>query len=620
MDGREIGGKRVLLVTSFTLAAFAGWAVAFQSLAASRIEHDALSCINTEEFPLVAAEISAPSDGAIERARLYFKAHHETQWSFLEMEPGVTKVLSGHGNILTYQAPLLEPLYETEKVDYYIEVIDSNLATARSEEYLVEVRPGECKDVPVAPAAMTAAIVVHATVSGQSAVPTGFSAQGVSGFVTASGQNVLAGEASDSNGGGGAVAGLGDGGGLSGKTIGIVAGGGAAAALALAASGGGETTTTPTVTTTTTSSSSTTTTTTTTTTSTTATTLFPGMLQACFDIKPSERVDTGTKVTFDGSCSTPQESISEYRWTLQGIGSRTGRVVTATYQQEGEFNVALTVRDGSGETSKTTRLLTVTPPGTTPTTTTTTTTTPTTSSTTTTTPTTTTTAPTTTTTTTTTTSTSTTIPVTACFDCSDLVPPDCANCGLRLDASCSSGPIVSYNWVFETSGGTGSGKVIALCYGASTCGTPQRFRLTVRTASGSSDSQTGTCDAPAAAVPLSSSLQTSFTSSLEATDGEGVYTGRVSVNGSRQFRVNSRAPVSHSFTGLHGKNRVEAFSTSQRGGERFWRFDFSGSQHFAPGSLKIELGQVLASDAFSVVFRMSGEAGERVKFTYKLSP
>jgi hypothetical protein len=78
--------------------------------------------------------------------------------------------------------------------------------------------------------------------------------------------------------------------------------------------------------------------------------------------------------------------------------------------------------------------------------------------------------------------------------------------------------------------------------------------------------------------------------------------------------------VSHSFTGLHGKNTIEAFSTSQREGERFWRFDFSGSQHFAPGSLKIELGQVLTSDASSVVFRMSGEAGERVKFTYQLSP
>jgi hypothetical protein len=52
----------------------------------------------------------------------------------------------------------------------------------------------------------------------------------------------------------------------------------------------------------------------------------------------------------------------------------------------------------------------------------------------------------------------------------------------------------------------------------------------------------------------------------------------------------------------------------------FWRFEFSGAPSFVSGSIKVQSGQVIAISANTVVFRLGGTAGERIKFTFQLVP
>ncbi|MGH9461617.1 MAG: PKD domain-containing protein, partial [Vicinamibacteria bacterium] len=112
---------------------------------------------------------------------------------------------------------------------------------------------------------------------------------------------------------------------------------------------------------------------------------------------------------------------------------------------------------------------------------------------------------------------------------------------------------------------------------------------------------------------------TSFMSSLKGGDPDAVARGRVVINSAQADATGSSAPFRHSARGRE-ENTVEAYSESGLEGEGLWQFDFSGDQHFIPGSIKVELGQVLSRDAHSVVFRLSGAPGERIKFTYRLRP
>ena len=51
-----------------------------------------------------------------------------------------------------------------------------------------------------------------------------------------------------------------------------------------------------------------------------------------------------------------------------------------------------------------------------------------------------------------------------------------------------------------------------------------------------------------------------------------------------------------------------------------WRFDFSGQGTFRPGSLKVIAGTTALVTAEAVVFRLHGNPGERVAFTFEADP
>jgi len=69
-----------------------------------------------------------------------------------------------------------------------------------------------------------------------------------------------------------------------------------------------------------------------------------------------------------------------------------------------------------------------------------------------------------------------------------------------------------------------------------------------------------------------------------------------------------------------GKNTIEAYADAEIRGDSFWRFDFSATDRFVPGSLVVGTGAVRSLDGRSIAFRLTGVAGERIRFTFELAP
>jgi hypothetical protein len=140
--------------------------------------------------------------------------------------------------------------------------------------------------------------------------------------------------------------------------------------------------------------------------------------------------------------------------------------------------------------------------------------------------------------------------------------------------------------------------------------------LTVSAGVGSSDTRTQSITLPASQL---AGLRGSFTSSLLVEPHHRTTLGNIVLNGSRIDRVSGARPFMHEFETHPGPNTVEAVLLSKVGGETLWRFDFSRADHFVAGSLTVEQGHVISRDSLSIVFRLSGTSGERIKFTYRLT-
>jgi len=267
-----------------------------------RIEHDDVDCLPREEFTQFLASIQPAS--TIRAAKLYFRSSLYPEFYFVVMS------LDAAGSFETVM-PL--PAAETIKVVYYIEAVDLSFQTSRSEE--LEVLVGNGSGCSRGPGAVlfsggSPAIVVGATQAGIPAIPAGFQASGITGFLTATG-----GIAATGGGGIGVGVAVGAAAGAAAGVGVIVAAGGESDGATTSAPppGGGSTTSTPT----TTSSAGSTTTTvtgspTSTSTSTSTTTTAPP-LTACFEWQA-----LGNCLVFFDSCSTPAISITRYEWRMLG--------------------------------------------------------------------------------------------------------------------------------------------------------------------------------------------------------------------------------------------------------------------------------------------------------------
>ena len=183
-------------------------------------------------------------------------------------------------------------------------------------------------------------IVVGATVEGAPAMPPGFQALGITGFVSAAG-------AMSSAGGG-----IG-----TGAAIGIGAGVAAGAAGGLVALSGGDSTTTTTVV----AGGGGSTTTTAPATSTTTATAGNDAPRACFTMEPEDgKLTVGDTIRLDARCSEGDRSgggdnISNYEWNLGDGRMRSGpdqAFISPRYNTAGVFTITLTVTDSGGASSK----------------------------------------------------------------------------------------------------------------------------------------------------------------------------------------------------------------------------------------------------------------------------
>lgn len=253
--------------------------------------HTAPPCMSTEDFPLL--EVKAPS-GDTARARgltLRFKSEDDDGWYEVEVSPPAGS---------TYQAALPRPTPEAIRVHYYFV---SGKPEARTPEYVVNVLMGGCPGARPAPAELSERIRVRRTANVQREIPRGFSPEGIRT------------------------------GGVSGTTLGILAGAGAGAGIAALAVSGEDAAPVP------------------------PEPGNPQAIRACFVPDPIPDIDSGGTIVFDASCSTPT-TITSYLWDFGDRSTGQGRSIEHLFRPGGLYTVTLTVSDGQ-RTDRTSRLVNV---------------------------------------------------------------------------------------------------------------------------------------------------------------------------------------------------------------------------------------------------------------------
>ena len=254
------------------------------------IVHTPTPCMSTEEFPLIEARASSAEVARARRLTVRFKADDDTGWYEVDVPSAVG---------LTYQAALPQPTREAVRVHYYFA---SGRPEVRTPEYVVNVLMGGCPGARAAPAELTERIRVRRTADDQGEIPRGF---GLEGIRT---------------------------GGMSGTTLGILAGAGGGAGLAAIAVSGDEAPPPP----------------------------DPGSpqaIRACFVPDPVPDIDSGDTIVFDASCSSPT-TVTSYQWDFGDRSTGQGRSIEHLFRPGGLYTVTLTVSDGQ-RTDRTSRLVNV---------------------------------------------------------------------------------------------------------------------------------------------------------------------------------------------------------------------------------------------------------------------
>lgn len=158
--------RRVVLVSVWAAVAPAG---AFaQGLA---IDHKEVRCIVAGKFPRFDACFNPSGDVA--RARVYFRAEGGPHWYFVDMKTSAP----------CFTTVLPKPKKSLKKMNYYLEVVNRGFEESRTTEYNPDIvtDQGQCrKDVPAAPFVQSASVTVGVA-AGAPAIPAGFAASGLVG-------------------------------------------------------------------------------------------------------------------------------------------------------------------------------------------------------------------------------------------------------------------------------------------------------------------------------------------------------------------------------------------------------------------------------------------------------
>jgi uncharacterized repeat protein (TIGR02543 family) len=113
------------------------------------------------------------------------------------------------------------------------------------------------------------------------------------------------------------------------------------------------------------------------------------------------------------------------------------------------------------------------------------------------------------------------------------------------------------------------------------------------------------------ATPTSAVKPVRWTSQIDAPEAAGqTFLNGGQAGEQRSGRAEVRAEA------RAGSNHVEAVLTAARGAG-LWRFEFPDGQAMEPGSLLPLQGEVVSATGQAIVFRLKGQAGERVAFSFR---
>ncbi len=144
------------------------------------IDHAGIECLTHDHYPKVDAGIRPGEQ--VQTSRVYFRSDKYPDFYYVEM----TKE---HPTIDDFQALLPKPGPETERIIYYLESVDTNFDNLQTIEFAPEVIAAEECRRRGTPAWFEGdpSIVVGATQAGAAAIPPGFQAAGITGFVNSLG-------------------------------------------------------------------------------------------------------------------------------------------------------------------------------------------------------------------------------------------------------------------------------------------------------------------------------------------------------------------------------------------------------------------------------------------------
>jgi hypothetical protein len=143
------------------------------------IHHDELECLQHDQFPLVDSAIRPGTEVAV--CRVYFRSDKYPDFYYVEASeiPETPE---------DFRAILPKPSLETERVIYYVEAVDTEYEIYQTPEANPAVVDDACRRDPGAYyMGENPEIVVGATSAGAAAVPPGFQALGITGFISAAG-------------------------------------------------------------------------------------------------------------------------------------------------------------------------------------------------------------------------------------------------------------------------------------------------------------------------------------------------------------------------------------------------------------------------------------------------
>ncbi len=557
-----------------------------------RIAHQGIGCIVAGRHAVVEALVEPA--GELVSVKVYFRADVYPAFFFVEAAPVGDR----------YQAVLPRPTRDVSGVVYYLEAVDRAFSSFRTEEFRprVVLAESDCEEDEPRPAYVEGPgeIIVGGTEAGSS-FPPGFLTEGIVGAIAA-------GRAGAST----AVLGVGAAVGAA-AGVGVLVTGGSDANTTTIPIGSGVTTTAPVAT------------------STLPTTSIPsssGSVVACFDTSPNPpTIPIGETVRFDASCSQPRDQIATYAWDFNdGREGRDGRVVTRQYASPGVFPVVLVVTDGSGTQARTEKEVRVNQasggpggpaPGPGPTT---------------------------------------TVPGTADLSVTGLSSPaprrnievnytvNYRNAGPDLDptvtvvislnaAGAGGAPIPVSTPGCGTSSGAGS--LTASCFiGPMAAGATGSTRIRVKfptsdiysvTATifgGASDPNSGNDSRTVSTrvtLKTDEALETSFVSEIQS-EAQGEVRASIELNGlsiSATSAVRGFGPSRQRMTPRPGTNLVALHAASRDLEGALWKIDFTQTEGFVLGSIRVDSGEVMSSSAQVVVFRLAGSE-TRIRFRFEV--